>query len=415
MKKESWKVEKLAKEEAERVEIDKQEEALQRKLRIDAIKRANRILYEQTDKMKGLRSAQIYTDVLADRIEQIEEKKIKGEWVNAAGGEYHKIIMRDIAKAKKDEEEKAAKRKALLAENAVLQKEQLENLRKRYIARMDQEDEEGRLILAKSEQELVEDAEKAAERALQARLAAEEMGIANQNLKAMRLELRQQEAAEEVKRQADLRHKEEMAVARKRLEAKRFIERQNMRQKMIDRACEQLAAADNAHNEVMDKQAQAARDKEDADLAARQAKRDKAKADIELSRQQQLNRRRELRERDAKEEAERQRLYHEKVAAMDKAEAEKMLAAQQRAREQRECVEAQAMEKNILRDAERESKLREDAQTRAVLDEDDERFQRIAAGILAEAKAAGKNTVPIEKAMYAKGTTLMPASVGMRI
>ena len=76
--KENWKIEKLDREEQERQQIDREEAELQKRLRIEAIKRANTILYEQTDKMKGLRSAQMFTDVIADREEQVAERCIRG-------------------------------------------------------------------------------------------------------------------------------------------------------------------------------------------------------------------------------------------------------------------------------------------------------------------------------------------------
>ncbi len=47
--------------------------------------------------------------------------------------------------------------------------------------------------------------------------------------------------------------------------------------------------------------------------------------------------------------------------------------------------------------------------------EDEGRFQHIARGVYEEAKAEGKNVIPIEKAMFAKSITLLPASCSMRI
>ena len=79
-KKENWKMEKMAVEELSRQKIDREEAELQKRLRIESIRRANTILYEQTDKMKNLRSQQMYSDVLADRTEQVSDG---GEGANA--------------------------------------------------------------------------------------------------------------------------------------------------------------------------------------------------------------------------------------------------------------------------------------------------------------------------------------------
>ena len=70
-----WKKEGEEKEENERRVIDQQEAELQRKLRVDRIKKANQQMYEQTDKMKFLRSQQLYTDVIADREDQVQFAK----------------------------------------------------------------------------------------------------------------------------------------------------------------------------------------------------------------------------------------------------------------------------------------------------------------------------------------------------
>ncbi len=49
----------MAVEELRRQKIDREEAELQKRLRIESIRRANTILYEQTDKMKNLRSQQM--------------------------------------------------------------------------------------------------------------------------------------------------------------------------------------------------------------------------------------------------------------------------------------------------------------------------------------------------------------------
>ena len=78
-KKESWKQERLAEEEAARKKIDAEEAELFHKARRAALDRAKTIVYEQQDKVKNLRSQQMYSDVLYDREEQIREKAVMRE------------------------------------------------------------------------------------------------------------------------------------------------------------------------------------------------------------------------------------------------------------------------------------------------------------------------------------------------
>lgn len=169
------------------------------------------------------------------------------------------------------------------------------------------------------------------------------------------------------------------------------------------------------NNFVAEKQAKEARDKEDADLQNRAAKRERQRQAIEQSRQEQLAARKHLQEREAQEQAERFALQTEKIKLMENAEFEKRAASMARARDYRTSVEAQAAEKVSIREAQREASLREDAQTKIVLGEDEVRFRRIAQAALDDAVAEGKNPVPIQKAMYAKTITLLPASVSMRL
>merc|ERR1719240_1383502 len=98
-KKENFRFIKAEQDEKQRQEVDRQEAELQKKLRIDAIKRANTILYEQTDKMKNLRSCQMYCDVLADRAEQAEEKRLMKQWEVEREAGHHESMCRQISES----------------------------------------------------------------------------------------------------------------------------------------------------------------------------------------------------------------------------------------------------------------------------------------------------------------------------
>ena len=52
-----------------------QEAELRKTQRLESIRRANELLYEQTDKMKMLRGQMLYSDVIVTREQQIEEKR----------------------------------------------------------------------------------------------------------------------------------------------------------------------------------------------------------------------------------------------------------------------------------------------------------------------------------------------------
>ncbi|CAM9604490.1 unnamed protein product, partial [Ascophyllum nodosum] len=66
-KKENWKRKQDEEVEARRRVVDRQEVLLQRRLRVETIKRANDKLYEQTDKIKLLRGNLLLAEVIEVR------------------------------------------------------------------------------------------------------------------------------------------------------------------------------------------------------------------------------------------------------------------------------------------------------------------------------------------------------------
>ena len=166
---------------------------------------------------------------------------------------------------------------------------------------------------------------------------------------------------------------------------------------------------------IEEKQAQEARDKEDADLAQRAAKREAQRAAIDQSRNEVIALKARQARQEKEEEDERQRLQRSKNERMEREEYDKQCASYQRNLDARAAIEAQVADKRAIKDAAREADLRDHARTAAVGGEDEQRFFEIAAGVHADAHGEGKNTIPIHKAMHAKTITLLPASTSLRI
>jgi hypothetical protein len=74
-KKESFIRDREEKEELKRQEVDREEAELRKTMRLESIRRANELLYDQTDKMKMLKGQVLYADVLHTRQQQIVEKE----------------------------------------------------------------------------------------------------------------------------------------------------------------------------------------------------------------------------------------------------------------------------------------------------------------------------------------------------
>ena len=107
-------------------------------MRISSIKRANTILYEQTDKMKNLRSQQMYCDVLADRAEQAEEKRLMKTWDAERERAHHEQMLAQITESEARERAEVEARAAKNREIAEMQQLQLGEYRQLYVRRLQQ-------------------------------------------------------------------------------------------------------------------------------------------------------------------------------------------------------------------------------------------------------------------------------------
>ena len=66
-------------EEAKRIEMDKAEEALRKKSLETILNRSKEMKYEENEKVRFLRSQQLYTEVIETRDEQLREKTHREE------------------------------------------------------------------------------------------------------------------------------------------------------------------------------------------------------------------------------------------------------------------------------------------------------------------------------------------------
>ncbi|KAJ1455321.1 hypothetical protein M885DRAFT_520195 [Pelagophyceae sp. CCMP2097] len=414
LKKDNYKKERMETEELARQEVDKTEAALQGRLRAAAIKRANAIMYETTDKMKFLRSQQAYGDVVLERREQIEEKKQRADWEAGKDDAYAQDMFRQVRDGDAREKLEAAARSSKARAIAASQFEQLGEFRGNYLERLRQEKREGAMVKSKAIADQEEDERDAVERQLKARMQVKAMQLANANLKKLKFEDAQKEEVEDRGRAADKQRKEDLSVARKTLERNRFDSRQATKQRLIDLATAELEQRTNTDALRLESQVEALRAKEDNAEAAKQDRIARQKRAIDLSRQQQLEARAKERalddaatedmvstwrrtnaDIDADEEKEADNQHFKKLAIRDS-----LLAS---------------VEENKRRKAQVEhDRLAFDAATRRAIVEDNERFQKIADEEIDKAKTAGRSTYMLEKAKHARDITMLPA-MGSRI
>ena len=125
MKKLRFVEERARKEEEARQEVDRLEAEHRRVQRLEAIKRANELMYEQTDKMKYLKGAKMYSDTIHTRKGQMALKISRKEEEKVKDAEYHQIILQKVADGEKAEKEKEQR---LLGKVEIIKKQRKEQV-----------------------------------------------------------------------------------------------------------------------------------------------------------------------------------------------------------------------------------------------------------------------------------------------
>ena len=414
LKKESFLKEKAAEEERKRVEIDREEAEIRRKTRIEAIERAEKLMYEQTDRMKFLRSQQQYSDALYTRGFQIEDKNERIRREKEANMEHHKVILQQIADGERADKEKEEALERKIKEVAASRVEQLNEVREAREAARREQIEIGLALKADAVARLEEEKAARIEREKRNKIANEEMAKSNADLKAIRDELRAAEEEAIRRREDEVEVIENRKKVRKALEIRKFEKAQVTRQKMIDAATKALASQSNKEQAIMDKQAAEQRDKEDKYFADKEAKREREWQNIVESRAEQIERRKL-----AKQEA---AAADEKIlkATMDDAlaKAEIEIAKERKAREDTIAIKRETYQTAVeVEKARKEQQLKErenDMKFKEQIKKEDDKFASVCKKEIERYAADGKPLYPLYKALEQQPPDIM-AVTGFRI
>jgi len=321
-KKAEEKKKKFEMEELERQKIDAEEAKIQLDQRKATIDRANKLLYDESDRMKSFHSKMMMCDVLAEREAQValktELNKLElireDRFLEMEKQNYRKMLEREIKEKETKEELSKIACKA--------QKEQLVEYKDKRFREVEDEMLEGELLRRKALEDL--DAERQAERKRRgmAVKAQQETQKANEYLKQIKAEDMLREQREEGKIQEYAQRKEKMLHLRKQKEDEVFHQKQAARNAMIEAQAKRLAGMQNDDEERIDRQVQ---EKEQMDEKKRQAKESLTKrweTDILKSRVAQISRKKAEREREKSEDAETAKFLGEWCKVLDKQEEE---------------------------------------------------------------------------------------------
>jgi hypothetical protein len=302
--KEQAKKNRLESQEMEKRVLDQEEAQIQAQLRQDAIERAQRMLYEDSDKVKTFSSGMLLSDVCEERQAQIALSHTKRQIEAAEEEEWFELQQKQWSEHDQRETSQEVRVRAKLAQEKVMRKEQIVQTKTAIIQRQKAAQREGQAILANSQEELQRQKQELLDKKEAARKAQEETARMNKLLQERRERERAAIEMEERKIEEYAETKENLAVERKERAEMKFREEMAIRQKMIDRANAHLASLNTNENKMLSNQI-AQREKADSEReGAKAAFRAREMEACDLSRSEQLRLRRERKEQDKRENAE---------------------------------------------------------------------------------------------------------------
>uniref|UniRef100_A0A7S1Y0J5 Trichohyalin-plectin-homology domain-containing protein n=1 Tax=Phaeomonas parva TaxID=124430 RepID=A0A7S1Y0J5_9STRA len=396
-KKENWKREKLAAEEAKRQELDREEAKHQATIRANAISRAQKLMYDETDRMKQLRSQKLFTEVVADRNHQVQVRAALRAKSKEEDLVHFQIMKKQLAEADAREAMELERRRENAREVARIQQGQLEECRQRYMAHLIESQKEGEAILAKAKEEIRQELEERRASIAKEKKAIYDMAEANRYLQGMKVGDDVIEAAEEEKRKQERYVIEKRERDRQAYLKKRFDEKQALRQRMIDRATSELTNFQKSEDERVERELKEARDRELAEEMRRKELQREQKRMIDESRNEQMKRHREeaeQRERDAQELAAQWRKEVEDALAQEAAE--KRERREEAIRVQK-FLRQQIRDKMAKRATDRERAMTEHRTNQEKLASADDAFLVVLEQEIEEARRQGKSTMLLER------------------
>jgi len=388
---------RLEMEELERQRVDAEEAKIQLEARRATIDRANKLLHDESDRMKSFHSKMMLCDVLAEReaqtylkdelkkLEQIREDR----FLEMEKQNYRKMLEREM-KEKETKEE-------LSRIAATAQKQQLAEFKEKRFREVEDSMLEGELLRRKALEDLEGERNAEKGRRDQAVRAVTETMQANEYLKQIKAEEMLRQQREEEKIQEYAKRKEKMLQLRKKKEEEVFQQKQQARAAMIEAQAQRLANMQNDEDERVDRQVQEKEASDEKKLKEKAEQHAKWEADVRASRAAQLERKRQQREREKAEDVETARFLGEWCKVLDKQEQEevemKNTANRKLAQEHKKQVEIQRRR--------REEEKRQEAMVainaKKALEADTVEFHAYAEKCIRGYAEEGKNVIPLIK------------------
>jgi hypothetical protein len=372
------------------------------------------MLFEQTDRMKVLRSQELLSDVLYDRVGQISEKHQQRKQIQDENMEFHKTILQQISDGEKKDKQLQEQLQRKVDEVKISRIEQLEEVRARKRAEKEEEIQIGLSLKRDAQLQLEKEAQSRIEKAQRIKEGNEQTLIANEKLKVVRDQCRALELEEANRREAEMDIIENRKKVRKALEVRKFEKAQLKRQEIIDAATKALADHSSKQEALTLKQFNDAKAKEDKAFTDKEERRAREWNDTVNSRLRQIEAKQERTKAEMLEEEAMVKLFDLQLKEANEKDADKKLRAYEATKackaEQRETamrIQKEKAEARIIQMEKERLQL-------SLRNSDDEKFREICAQEIAKYEAAGKPTYPLYRAMEYKEPDLLAVS-GFRV
>lgn len=394
-RKEKARLDRLDAEEEVKKQIDIQEAKLKAEARQLQIERANKMLYDETDKVKSFHSSLLLSDVLKEREAQIEYKKHVHTLKKKHEAQFVKEQERALEIAEAAEQKKWDERRTKALAERDAQLEQLEQLKTRILNDKAENIREGQLLKQKAEEEMLLTIQKEEARRQAAIDNNMETLKANEALRAYK-ELEHMREVEMERKIAEFaKQKEKTLLARKAHEQAKRDEAQRKRDRMIAVMEADLLKRQSDANARLSAQAEEARMAEDAREALRAAEREEERQMIDLSRKQQLDIRAAQKAKEKEEEmafVSQWKVRNEQLKLEEEMEKISQFTKNKKLQE----AHLRAMDRKLAKAQFEKNREMEDAlATQLVAAEDEELFKHYTAVCMEEWKTQGKNLTPM--------------------
>lgn len=356
-----WKQDVLDREEAKRIEMD-QMEAKRRETELQSLlTKAKAMQYEEHEKVKLLRSQQLYTEVMETRQEQIQRKASRNKSSREEEREWHDSLMNELKReeAKRDYESNLMKTKAI--ENAVFMRQQKQDVDmiKQDLNKTRMADEQASI------RQIEKEAKAARDRDIQQKIHSKEKAKQEMEQIAIDTEIKknldlEREANEQRKRDKDTARMKLIAKTRVDLERQHFEEKQAARKILSDKASQDLQLRAEKEIEIFIRDQKAQESKEQAILIDKEMKKKKMEEEIRISRQSQIEKRLEQKRLDLKADHDLARTAREKINQETENDRVKQLERTKQNYEYRMFQEKQIRENKINRRSAQEAVKAED-------------------------------------------------------